>query len=151
MILAQEKAELPQPWSWPPSRVRLATGDADWVQFTFEPRADAEGRLAICQTVGRARLNIRKVLPLSAWPLDRPHAVDARVPATVLPDGQLLQENEIRIQDRPARLRRLLLDVGTIVHEVWWRHGTGLIMLRLDGSADRLLRVADSVVGSIHD
>ncbi len=140
-------AQLPQPWSWPPSGVRLATGDPDWLQFMFEPGGDGGDRLVICQTAGRERLRIRKVLPLLGWPLDGPHASDVRVPATVLPNGQLLQETDIRIHDQPARLRRLLLDAGTIVHEVWWRHGTGHIMLRLDGSGDRLLEVADSIVG----
>src|SRR5512143_1882332 len=43
-------SEVPKPWSWPPSRVRLAAGDPDWVQFVFEAGDRADDALVICQT-----------------------------------------------------------------------------------------------------
>ncbi len=137
---------IPGPWSWPPSRVRLATADHDWVQMVFEPRGSVGGRLVICQTLAAPRPRMRQVLPLSAWPLEPNRSAETRVPSSLLPAGEALQEIEILVHDRPARLRRLLLDNDNIVHELWWSRGTRLMMLRLDGSGDRLSRLADTIV-----
>lgn len=141
-------SEMAPPWSWPPTRVRLAAGHPDWVQFVFEAGGAADDALVICQTAdtepSRAAVRLRGVAP-------RPDGVattDVHAPEILLPRGQLLQESDVWIRNRRARMRRLLLDEGLIVHELWWQQGTISVMLRLRGPVDRLTRIADTILGT---
>jgi hypothetical protein len=59
-----------------------------------------------------------------------------------------MQASDLVIACRPARLRRLLLADGAIVHEVWWRDGGARVMLRLHGTAASLTRIAQRVLGN---
>jgi hypothetical protein len=137
---------LPAPWAWPPTRVRLATGDPDWVELLFEPTGDRDDALVIGQTantgpVGATAL-LRRPTPARAALL----TTDVHMPEPLLPRGQLLQESDVAIGNRPAHMRRLLLEEGVIVHELWWQQGTTTVILRLRGPVDRLTRVADTIL-----
>lgn len=124
-------ARVPPPWTWPPSRIRVAVGEPDWVEFEFGTGDDS---LIVCQSIAGAHSRSR---PGPA----------AEIPARLLPGGELLQAADTSIAGRDARLRRLALDAGTIVHEMWWREGAARIMLRLPGGAERLPAVAQTLIG----
>ncbi len=131
-------AAVPAPWASPPSRIRLAVGDPDWVEFEYGAGGDW---LVICQANEGAGTKDR----VSAGALD--DDPNEAVPQDLLPTGQMLQTVDTSIAGRDARLRRLLLADGTIVHEMWWREGATRIMLRLRGSADRLPAIAGALLG----
>ncbi len=135
-------AALPRGWRWPPSRVRVAVGRPDWVEFVFEKQAgdtavdltaadgDAEaGALVMCQSVGRS-------------------PAGAEVPAALLAGGNPIQVNAVSMDGRLVWMHRVLLDDGTIVHELWWQEGAGRVMLRGRMSADNLPGVARVILGS---
>jgi hypothetical protein len=145
-LVAWRPARLPQPWSWPPSRVRFAVGRPDWLQFVFDSGADPVGDLVICQTTEDPPAWAAALLPRWLLRLERLPATDQEVPGSLLSPGRVLEENEISIGDRSGRLRRLFLDDGTIVNEVWWQQAARRVMLRLDAPADRAARVADAIL-----
>ena len=131
-------AALPAGWTSPPSRVRLAVGRPDWVEFAFDETTEggqAEGAtaerppLVLCQTLG-----------------DSP--ADVPVASALLPVGELLQAGDISIGGRAARMQRLLLEDGAIVHELWWRIGTRRVMLRGRVAADSLARIGRTIIGN---
>ncbi len=123
-------AALPGSWRWPPSNVRLAVGRPDWVQFVFEKTpGDSAAALVLCQA-------------LSASP------GDAQVASALLPPGEVLQAGDMAIDGRSARMQRLLLDEGAIVHELWWRDGARRVMLRARVPADQLPRMAHTILGN---
>jgi hypothetical protein len=115
-----------EPWHWPPTRIRVAVGGVDWVQYAFG--SPAAGGLVACQTLG-------------------PSDARAEVPSMLMPVGDLLQDEETTVNGRPAAARRLLLADGTIVHELWWRWNGRTIMLRLRGTIDALRAAAERAVG----
>jgi hypothetical protein len=139
---------LPAPWAWPPSRIRLAVGEPGWVEFLFKPAGHQGEALVVCQTVGSAGPGT--ATPLQRWgPGLRTHAAsEGDVPAVLLPAGELLQASDILFDGRVVRMRRLLLDDGVIVHELWWREATTRVMLRLRGSADRVPQIARRMFGN---
>ncbi|MGE5357919.1 MAG: hypothetical protein ACM3NQ_02810 [Bacteroidales bacterium] len=118
---------LPAPWSWPPTRIRVKPGELDWVEYEFGDGAG--GGLVACQTLAR---------------VDR----QVEVPTDLLPPGELLQADEAVVAGRPARVGRLLLADGTIVHELWWRWNGRTIMLRLRGTPAALHSIAERAMGS---
>jgi len=144
-LVAWRPADLPAPWSWPPSGVRLAVGRPNWLQFLFES-ADPVGDLVICQTTEPARGQAAALLPRWLLRFEGLSATDQEVPETLLSPGRVLLETEISIGDGTARLRRLLRHDGSIVNEVWWQQAARRVMLRLDAPADRLARVADRIL-----
>jgi hypothetical protein len=118
---------LPDPYSVAAPIVRVAPGTPDWVQLVFaSPRA---ATLVICQTAS---------------------AVEdaAEVNGDLLPAGDVLQVNEIAVAGRQARVRRLLLGDGEIVHELWWREGGRNVMLRLRAPAADVLALARLALGT---
>ncbi len=129
-------AALPGDWRWPPSTVRLAVGEPDWVQFVFEQAGGGraaggnvdDGTLVLCQALG-------------ASPRETP------VPAVLLPQAELLQADDVSVDGRRMRLQRVLLDDGTILHELWWRDGPRRVMLRGRVPADSLPAIARSISG----
>jgi hypothetical protein len=157
-------AALPAPWTWPPSRVRLAVGRPDWVEFLFPAGARGDEALVLCQTIGSPDVASRTLPPrwlappddrrdprrglLAGVPGDAGAPPGPDVPTVLLPAGEPLQASDIPIDDRIARVRRLLLADGSIVHEVWWREGRAHVMLRLRGSAERLPRIARTMFGT---
>jgi hypothetical protein len=131
-------AVLPAGWHWPPSRVRLAVGRPDWIEFVFDEQA--EGRqprgggtdgdaLVLCQALGAA-------------------PAGSQVAPALLQPGELLQADDISIDGRVARMQRLLLDGGAIVHELWWQEGAKRVMLRGRVPADDLPRLARALLGN---
>ena len=124
---------LPAGWRWPPSSVRLAVGRPDWIEFVFDENAEggeAEGSsLVLCQALGFA-------------------PADSQVASVLLPPGELLQADDISIDGRVARMQRLLLDGGAIVHELWWQEGAKRVMLRGRVPANDLARLARALLGN---
>jgi hypothetical protein len=155
---------LPAPWAWPPSRVQLAVGRPDWVEFLFPAAARGDEALVLCQTIGSPDIASRTLPPrwlaslddrrdprrglLAGVPGDAGPPPGPDVPTVLLPAGEPLQASDIPIDDRIARMRRLLLADGSIVHEVWWREGRAHVMLRLRGSAESLPRIARTIFGT---
>ena len=134
---------VPSAWASPPARVRLAVGRPDWVEFVFArqvPTGAADrrkaagseeadsGPLVMCQALGES-------------------PADVEVAPILLPHGELLQATDVAIGGRTARMRRLLLDDGRIVHELWWREGARRVMLRGQVAADSLPRIAQTIFG----
>jgi hypothetical protein len=123
-------AALPGGWRWPPSNVRLAVGRPDWLEFVFDKTpGDDAAAFVLCQALG-----------------DSP--ADAQVASILLPPGELLQAGDIAIDGRGARMQRLLLDEGAIVHELWWREGARRVMLRARVPADQLPAIARTIFGT---
>jgi hypothetical protein len=134
-LAVSRAASLPSPWAWPPSRIRVAVGKPDWAEFRFQPDGHGGDALVMCQAFEPDRAQARQPR-------------DGDVPAALLPAGELMQASDLVIAGRPARLRRLLLADGAIVHEVWWRDGGARVMLRLHGTAASLTRIAQRVLGN---
>jgi hypothetical protein len=127
-------ALLPEGFSWPPSVLRVAVEDPEWVQFVFTDRTGGGDSLVVCQTLNRTA---------AGGPVHH-----TEVSSRLLVPAEVLETSDVAIDGRPVRLRRLLLADGAIVYDAWWQEGTRSVMLRVRGSAEELTRAARLALGS---
>ena len=113
----------PDTLRWPPTSVEVTSGPSPAVALHFAGRDGRPDRLQICETLG-------------------PDAASAR---EILPDVAVLETATVLVEGTRAGLRRVLTDDGRLLHELTWRMGQRLFVLRFDGPVDQLVAMAQSL------
>jgi hypothetical protein len=113
----------PDTLRWPPTSVEATAGPSPAVILRFAGRDGRRDRLQLCETPGPG----------------------ATAPQEVLPDVAVLETATISIEGKRGRLARVLTEEGRLLHELTWRNGERLLVLRFDGPVDQLLAMAQSI------
>jgi len=115
-------AYYPEEFSWPPRRVEATSVAPVALAVRIAGRADGQVRLSLVQA-----------------PDD-----GSRAPASLLPRGQDMAVNDVRVGAHRATLTRLLLGTREF-HDLAWSQAGRRITLRYSGPVDRLLLIAGSI------
>ncbi len=116
-------AYFPAALTWPPASIRGSSGPPVSVAVSFAPAPGRAAHLVIHQTAG----------------------ADGTVPAALRPaSGTLLEQADVVVGARNARVRRIALDGGGVTHEETWTSGPGHVTYEWNGPVADLLLMADS-------
>ncbi len=116
-------AYFPAALAWPPASIRLYSGPPVGVAVAFAPASGRQERLTVYQTTD----------------------ADRTIPAALRPAaGVILQEADVPVAGRAARLRRIALDGGGLAHQLTWSAEGRRITYEWNGAVEDLLLMANS-------
>jgi hypothetical protein len=117
----------PDSLAWPPARIEVVPGPPAVAAVRVAGRGGRREALVVCQSIG----------------------APASPPAWLLAPLERLQETDVALGPRRARLARLLTPGGRLVHDLSWAQGDRIFTLRYEGNVEDLLLMGRAMERSV--